>query len=290
LVCNYCGSYKRKGKWESGKKTLEKILIDELWISDEVVGTSIKIDFSDIHNVGIDYSGIIKGIQIKGKKFVEIVEQKGVCDRCSRIKGGYFEAILQVRTTNRNLSQKEKEIIGDLIEKNISNSFSFVSKVVEINNGIDYYIGDKIVAEHIAILLKKKFHGIFKKSSTLVGKKDGRNVYRTTYLVRLPEYRSGDLIQMGDKIFKIMKIGERVKMIDLSSLLAEDYSHKELSKGKLIIAQKKEAIVVYESSGELHLMDPWTYETKVVRKPENFPSQKEVKVIKWNGNLYLVDW
>jgi NMD protein affecting ribosome stability and mRNA decay len=87
-----------------------------------------------------------------------------------------------------------------------------------------------------------------------------------------------------------MKIGERVKMIDLSSLSAKDYSYKELSKGNLIIAKKKEAVVVYESQSELHLMDPWTYETKVVRKPKNFPSQNELKVIKWNGNLYLVDW
>lgn len=277
--CQHCGRYKKKNRWIDYDPS--KIIRDSVQIDEELENPLIKIESSNDLFLA-KCQGFVMGIPVEETHSTEIMVEKEVCDRCSKIKGGYFEAILQVRAANRDLSNGEIERVNEIIKKAV--------KIEEINGGMDYYIEDKNQAESLAKLLKKEFCCKMKKSASLTGRKDGRNVYRMTYLVRISEYKNGDFIEIGNEIFKILKMGEIVKMMDLSSMETRHYSIEKLEKGKIINVEERMAVVVYED-GELHLMDPWTYEMKVVKKPENFDEikkKKEVKVIKWKGKLYLV--
>lgn len=101
----------------------------------------------------------------------------GLCPDCSRMSGGYFEAIVQLRGDNPPRLKQ----FADSLEKRLKEK-TFVSKVDEKKEGLDLYIGSSK-----AVIDDFNKRGIpCKMSSKIFGKdKEGRTLYRTTFLVRL---------------------------------------------------------------------------------------------------------
>ena len=99
--------------------------------------------------------------------------KQSVCDECSRATSGYYEAIVQIR--GKNVERCSKKILRELRGR------TFVSRYLELGEGVDVYVGSKkAVAEALgALKLKPKI------SDKLYGVKDGRRVYRRTYCVRV---------------------------------------------------------------------------------------------------------
>lgn len=107
-----------------------------------------------------------------------IEKQNGICPDCSRMSGGYYEAIVQLRGDNmERLRQYASSMEKRLKEK------TFVSKVEEKKDGgIDMYIGNSKAV--VADLHTRRVKAIM--SSKLFGRdKEGRNTYRTTFLIRI---------------------------------------------------------------------------------------------------------
>ncbi|MFH1285356.1 MAG: NMD3-related protein, partial [Candidatus Micrarchaeota archaeon] len=97
------------------------------------------------------------------------------CPECSRVSGGYFEAIVQLRGN-------EEKIVRVLPKlQRILERETFVSNVKELKEGVDLYVGSyKAAAEVLSLLGYNP-----KKSVKLSGMKDGHRVYRTTFCLRL---------------------------------------------------------------------------------------------------------
>jgi len=62
---------------------------------------------------------------------------------------------------------------------------AFISKVKELREGIDIYVGSAKVGKQISKRIVREFGGTFSESAKLVGHKDGKNQYRISYAVRL---------------------------------------------------------------------------------------------------------
>jgi len=95
-------------------------------------------------------------------------------------KDQYYEAILQLRPFDANvldyvLNQIKKR-------KNV-----FISKKIELKNGIDLYLSDKRFALALGRKLKKVFKGDLKLSRKLYGydKQTSKKLYRVTVCFRL---------------------------------------------------------------------------------------------------------
>jgi nonsense-mediated mRNA decay protein 3 len=106
------------------------------------------------------------------KKEIEIVPKKSICNSCSKLAGGYYESVLQVRNFD-----KINEILS------VAKSENFYVK--NVKEGIDLYFLRKSSAERVAKKLKKMFKNIeIKKSFKLATRKNGKNLYRHFVLVR----------------------------------------------------------------------------------------------------------
>ena len=125
---------------------------------------------------------------------------------------GYFEGILQLRNTN-------KEVV-DFVRKSVDErKDAFISKEKEIKNGIDFYLTSQRFLRALGKKLKNKFNGELKESRKLHTRNrlTSRDVYRVTVLFRLLKFKKWDVVNYkGDKI-KIKSIGKLISGIDVKT-------------------------------------------------------------------------
>ncbi|MDD2655576.1 MAG: NMD3-related protein [Candidatus ainarchaeum sp.] len=106
---------------------------------------------------------------------VEFKPIKNLCPNCSRKSSGYFEAIIQLRGRPERIAKYEKLLTTALKEK------TFIAKTEQKKEGKDLYVGDskQVVALFRELGLKVVI------SRTLHGLRQGKRLYRTTFLLRL---------------------------------------------------------------------------------------------------------
>ncbi|KAA0013392.1 MAG: hypothetical protein FE041_02845 [Thermoplasmata archaeon] len=275
--CRNCNAYKIEGEWKKGNhwKDLEEYIRSK-------VEAEIDVDVV-VSKRKVVCTGIFEGRKIRKEKEIKIKEKERLCGRCSLIKGGYFEAILQVRGAREN---EEKEI-DELVKRRVEERDSFISKRVKVKNGVDYYIGDKKVAAILAKEMKEEFGAEYGISSSLVGRKDGRDVYRDTYLIRFPAYKVDDFVKIDGKLYRIISTGKKMELESMDE--EKKYLYKrEMKKAIKVEVRKKNAIVLHESKEGLYVMDEETYKTFFVRKPKRWKGGK-LKIFEWEGNVYAVE-
>ncbi len=147
------GAEKPSGKFVWGKKEVEADLRFEQWSAGRPVERRVR---------------------------VTIPLNKILCIDCARRSGGYYEAILQFRGERTTAERWLKRAA------NIINQVSFIPKVEEKKEGWDLYVGERKAALKALQALDQHFTV----SRKLVGRKDGRNLYRSTYCVRAGEVDS----------------------------------------------------------------------------------------------------
>lgn len=158
-VCRECGANK-VNHW--GEDILEGI---QYMFSDKRFGVP-KITLRD-DSVSIKYP------KIDDVFLIPIKFKKSLCDECTRKFSGYYEAIVQLRGIYADAIFVSKFIRR--VER-----ITFIPRVEELKEGIDVYVGDKQAVRALLAALKLKP----KVTHKLYGIKDGRKVYRTTFLIR----------------------------------------------------------------------------------------------------------
>lgn len=280
FVCKNCGALKLNKKWMK-EDVIENFL--KKYVRKGV--KDVKINFMPEKGEVI-FKGVINGANIEKKKKIEVRVKNSICDICSKIKGGYFEAILQVRG-EESLTKKEIERIDDIVYKKLGEkSRAFITKREERHGGIDYYMGDKHFAADIAKILKEIFQAEMNISPSLVGKKDGKEVYRITYGIRMPAYSKGSYIEFEEKVYKIKDIGKKIHLYDLITGKDVYIYRKDMKKAKILDAEEKEAIVLSTKEKEVEIMDPETFKNRIILTPFEV-REGTVKVIKWKGKVYV---
>lgn len=164
--CVRCGRMKFRGDWTA---------YNERKISDFIL-SKCKGDFESAE---YDFEKQMVAFETKSGAKIEknlLLEfAKTICQQCSRISGGYYEGIIQLRG-NRTKMDKYAEKMIEKLEK-----ITFITKTEEKDEGLDLYVGrSKPVVKLMSDLGLKTL--ITKK---LVGRDQGRRLYRTTFLIRL---------------------------------------------------------------------------------------------------------
>ena len=157
--------------------------------------------------------------------------------------------------------------------------------------GAGFFISDKQAGLIIAKKIQEQYGGTIKQSSKNIGMKDSRQVYRMTYLLRLPSYTKGDFISYNKSFFYILSTqGNRVKIKNLSNWEITTLDVKTIQKAKILGGKElvKEMILVSQKKDEVQVMDPKTYKIKIIRKPKpvSFDS-KMIKVVKFEDKFFL---
>jgi len=189
MYCNMCESACIGGKWHNYDQIEDAVA--------ELVAKSIKGNLEEIERetgdvVVLDLDVMRSGrgeyyaeVSIKhGKFFLErkslVVIKRTTCPPCSKLHGGYFEAVLQIRGNfDPKIVEKIEKTVQGYKDKN-----SFVTKILRVRGGVDIYLGSKKTAEKIV----KSFKGTadIKKSSQLISldRQTSKSVSRFYYRLR----------------------------------------------------------------------------------------------------------
>jgi len=195
-VCPTCDSCFWRGKWMEG---------DSLDLATSLVKSQVTINpvAGDVHitfkpelldkgavKVHIDVNAVVKCENVSREYDIIVKAKKESCDRCSRIAGSYYAAIVQVRAEGRfptaEERSKSKKVAQNMIQQaQKSDRMAFISNIKELREGIDIYVGSAKVGKQISKRIISEFGGALSESAKLVGHKDGKNQYRISYAVRL---------------------------------------------------------------------------------------------------------
>jgi nonsense-mediated mRNA decay protein 3 len=269
---------------------LKKIENDNYRIELEPFKTNILI-------AKIQAMGDFENLEISDELTTEVRLSYRSCNRCSRLSGSYYEAILQVRATNRHLNDDEIKKAEDIVLDHLESAgqteqYAFLTKAVYIHGGVDFYIGSSNIARQISKILADRFKGRVKESSSLVGRHDGKEVHRITSIIRIPEYRIGEFIKFENKFYRIDKLHKNhVICIYLQSGQKIKFDHTELSNVSILGGSEliNDAVVVIESEKEVQILDPDTYKTVDIIKPKSFNFKGDsVKIVKFEDQIFLI--
>jgi len=300
-VCPTCSDHFFKGRWinEDTNGAVAKAAEEALKIDPDEAAFAIvlnQISPTIIHaHVEIDVS------QMGGSKEsfdVDVRVNRVACDRCSRISGGYYESKVQIRADHRMPERAELDraleiavTTIDLAQK--TDRLAFIAKTIWLREGLDLYVGTVKAAKRIIRALLKEMGGAITDSAKLTGRRDGKDVYRVTFVLRLPEFPIGTIILSQQRIFEISSTTSTKNAVDLETGHRTALNAEELRTAELVGTRSdaKRTVLVAIDADEVHLLDPETYVTLTIKKPPYVSKEdegKEVKVVKTQEGVFIL--
>lgn len=205
---------------------------------------------------------------VRGSCETEIAWQKEQCDRCSRISGNYYEGIVQVRAQNRQPGSYEIQMATAIacdVEESLQNGgerLSFVSDVHETRDGLDIVVGSQHIGLLIAQKITTELGGRFTTHPKLIGEKNGRQLFRITYSVRLPKFQRRDVIRFGGHYGEVIQVDPRnLRVFDFDDGSIKVVREREVEKIVGSARDADDAIVAFSSGNILGVIDPLTFST-----------------------------
>lgn len=302
-LCPRCSAYKYKNTWlqEPFPEVLRRQVTDAFHISPELKEVEIQTRCSEqerILSCTVFISGVVEDQKITEQHPLTVRIRRNTCDVCSREAGGYYEAIVQIRAEQRTLSKTELKALRSAVETMVGQYQEsgkrglFITDIDEKREGLDFFLSEKGTALSIAKKMQEQFGGTFKQSASTAGMKDSKQVYRMTYLVRIPAYRTGDFFMVNTQYYVIVSLhANKVRAVNLSSWEDKVIDGKEITPARIFGGRElvKDMIVVSQSKQEIQLMDPKSYETVEVRKPPSFTTDAQtVPTVKLDGRVFLL--
>ena len=301
--CTNCEEFFLRGKWLSlpMNEAVEMAAEDTMVRIPEAVVNDVALDSSELDPRNFSVFGeIIANIDEVSTKTQcsSVVRVKNtVCKRCSRQLGNYYESTLQIRSSSKDLEESVRDeilrrIVSSVETMSKSNRHVFITKVEEVSGGVDLLLSSISLGKSLARDIEDSYGGEFKESSKLVGKtSDGLDMYRLTYLVRLPEYGVGDVVSFNGRIYKLTWLGKNGgKLLDLENYRETTIRKNDLKSMRVAATLKdlREATVVNATGSEIQILDPRNYSTIDIRIPENFETGETVTVAIVDDIIYLM--
>jgi len=306
-VCSVCGSISTEGHWQSEDVTLEDLIIEALHkavgvhadLEDPILSVDLSTRGETIYLADVTVSGNFRSLKAVESCQVRVKIIRHSCDRCSRIAGKYFEGVVQVRGSNRVPEKAELETARDMALSladstfKKGDTFAFIQDIKDVRGGMDVIVGSTTLGRQIAKALQQRFGGRITESRKLVGCKDGRDVYRTTFLVRLPRLRRGDVIWARGDIWEVVGFdAKRTHLASLQSGTRSTLSDYEADEVEILGSRSgaKSSVVVAKDGNVLEILDPQSFETVAASRPLHHDLQpgEEVLVLKTERGYVLL--
>jgi nonsense-mediated mRNA decay protein 3 len=304
-LCVHCGSRKKGKGWVKASEhtdILEEVIFESVKKSPEVEDFDIhlKPDYEDEKNVNVEVitHANVHDLKAEEEHKLRVRFKKTVCSECSRREGGYWEAKVQLRGDRKGLDNEDTERALDIVdftmaEREKKDRDAFLTKMEKIHSGLDFYVGSNALGKAISKRLAVEFGANVKESAHLVGRRDGKDIYRMTYLVRLPAYRVDDFIQLDKEIFLVKKVtSEGAILQGMHNRKDIRFSLKDLEKVKILGGSElvKDMVVVSKKESEIQVLDPDNLKTVDVILPSGFKIKDDfVRVLKHNEDYFVVD-
>lgn len=302
-VCTNCREYDFGGRWvrKDPLVAIQDAAVDALMVvkGAEVEAVSTAVEEQDPRSflVTVHADCTVMGYPTEGDASTVVRIKNTVCRRCSRQLGSYYEAILQVRTVSGKLDDATREdalamVEGSVARQAVNNRQLFITKMELVPGGVDVYLSSIALGKSLAKELADAFCAETKESPKLVGQTtDGQDMYRLTYLVRLPDYRVGDIVSFQGKHYRLSRLnGSGGKLTGLADFRDRPVRRADMPSVKLYERSGglAEATVVSRSGTEIQVLDPSNYSTVDLKVPSDAEIGDAVRVVRIDDVLYYV--
>ncbi|NOZ76887.1 MAG: hypothetical protein GXO65_04275 [Euryarchaeota archaeon] len=208
-VCRGCMKHQRHGRWTRLTDDMEEFLrqvaaweVERGIRTGDLAQVDVETKVCDIKEtspgrfvipVEVRVTGMRRGVEMERAAGVEVEITGVMCPNCSRQAGSYYEAKIQVRGPGgKGVAPETLERIttdiGVMVERmGAEDGKGFLTMVKDLKEGRDFYLGSRKVARKIARNLQTTYGGDIKETATQAGQRDGKTLYRSTILLRLPK-------------------------------------------------------------------------------------------------------
>lgn len=304
LMCAHCSSMLNGGKWEdvgSLKDAAQIALGNALVLPDEVTLSEMRVGLSEKDERNMDAKVLVMisshGMQFEREISTIVRLKRGSCTECSKQHGNYYEAIIQLRGDEKAPPERAQMSAERLIRDRVasmrrSSRRVFISKVTKVKGGLDFYFSTGAAARSVARELHETMCTEYKESSSLWGQRAGEEIYRMTFLIRLPGYGRGDVVTYDSKDYYIRSMSHgTIHAFDL--LTGEPRPIRVKGPDECVLAREgseiPRVIVLYETDREVQVLDPDTMMPLDLRKPAGFRRDGEqVRLAKTKLGAYVL--
>lgn len=296
-----CLDYFLNGKWvqheiiDAVTRTIETALCIK------ATKSTVHVDVPELDKSLIRAHVTVEG-NMHGKRLIDEFDvdlhiKRDVCERCSKISGGYYEGVIQIRAEGRVPEEHELIAATDIANRVVERErrddrMAFLSRVERKKEGLDIYVGRTRAAKQLSRTIIEELGGSFRESPKLVGKKDGKNVYRVAFSIRLPRFKPGSIVALSGHIFELHSIKKAAIATDLQSGDRHSLKVRDLADAELLgsRANAKASVLVFVTDDEVQLLDPDTYAALSISRPKfvTGPGGSEVLVTKTTKGVFIL--
>ena len=311
-VCSQCGAVHRGNRWvDVGAQDYTDVAVEEvtraLGVHRDVEDVQWAVDPEQVDQNTVrmhaTFTGTIRETPVEESVTVPVYIARETCTRCGRIAGDYYAAIVQVRGTGRTPTDAENERAVEIAERYVADREAkgdrnaFITDVTHTADGVDMKISANQMGEAIAHRITREFGGSVSAAETLVTEDgDGNEVYRVTFVARLPPYTPGDVIDLddGDGPVLVTSAHGNLKGVRLETGERYEASHEEgLDPDARKLGTREEAVettvVTVEDDRSVQVLDPETYEAKTIPRPSFAdPDAETLPVLRSRAGLHVL--
>jgi nonsense-mediated mRNA decay protein 3 len=204
-VCPHCGARQVGAHWEragSSPVLTSEDLTPFLEIPPEVGVRRVTWDETAVTDTVREFVGHarvrFRGVERDVEVPLSVRTVHKTCPECSRKSGRYYTATLQLRGPAEGRPEKATllrawlaEDWTRLVREMRPDWRKAISWREELPEGWDCFFTDTLAARAVAKLAKQRFGASVKESSSLVGRKNGQDLYRVTFCLRFPRHPVG---------------------------------------------------------------------------------------------------
>ena len=293
ISCKSCFSLKVPGDWlefdDLDSAVIHFATSSIEWNKDakeQKVKTNLKQLDPHRFRLAIDCSGSFQEVSLTKILNLETNVKFQVCQNCSRKAGGYYEAILQVRTKRKRVLDHAVDYVYNSIE--LAPSEIFMTEEGPVRGGFDFQLSSTEKGRSIARELMVKYGGQVTETNKLVGRKDGRDLLRHTFGVRLPDVMVGDYLFLDEAVWSVTRINKRkANLKRLQPPISNKAIEVESLRNSPVLDEPLETQIISHRDREYLLLDPFTFQTVEAISPEGWSGDR-VKALRYGNDTYFV--
>ena len=237
--CVHCGKLELGGRWV--RATVDEAMLDLIAARAETDARVAKVQYTydahpqDDRNLAVTVKATcsVGPWELLDSFHTRVRIQNGACPTCSKQKGRYFAGTVQVRADGRPLTEAESRRAKELVDRSGSGD-EFVSGVEDVRGGFDVKVSSNPFAKRLARDLSRTLGGTVGSSATLHTQREGKDVYRSTYVVRLPGFREGDQVEWRGARYRVVGLGDSVQLEDAATGTRVRVRPRELRTARLV--------------------------------------------------------
>jgi len=308
-ICPRCQAYYHRGKWiRQGEKTLSDHLynmvcdlLDPLFLPSQPAAFEVQLlepppgDSAKVKEVQVEITAKADEYPHEEQQVLTIPVTPVLCNQCKQTAGGYFEAVLQIRSFSGKLDPDQGNQIAAYLNQRLAESDAPTSslKFQETRGGFNAKCISGRLCRSLAKNLAEQFGLIATTSSKVAGRtRDGKTLRRDTYLLRFPPYQVQDVIAYKQQPFVITGLRNgRYTLTNPATEQRETLSPKELAEidAELLNDEVEMYQVISKEREVYQLMSQADYSIfDLPQSTQELHIGAMVRAIEWNNQLVVL--